>query len=140
MTHNVPSTAVQPIRALYLVACLAYCFLVRTPVLAVWYLLTINRPNPSWTWRQAMSTRLVRFLLATATQARIARTFPVVPPTASASNLCVIQPARGRAIQGFLADPAIRPAPMMGEWYPSPYHPSHDAGRKVVLFFFGGGK
>ncbi|KAH8651516.1 Alpha/Beta hydrolase protein [Tricladium varicosporioides] len=64
----------------------------------------------------------------------------ILKPTAREKELLVpITPSSTPGVYGGICDDKqIKPVTICGYWYPSPYNPSEDKGKKVVLQFHGG--
>ena len=102
----------------------------------VYYVPQNLRPLPSWTYRQALMTQIVKFMVYHVGMIRLS------PPLsldsgAEGDRFVHIKPSKEAVYEGVLKDPEITPAVIGGTWY----HASHTLGgipKTVILHFHGG--
>ncbi|KAF2239622.1 alpha/beta-hydrolase [Viridothelium virens] len=132
----------QPFKALWVLLAVSTT-LIRLPLWTLLYLLPSLRPNPHWTFRQALGTRIVRLFLYQSSLVEV-KTPTSLSPGAEKSRFVTIDPSSSpryaSLFKGILnSDPAIRPAPLGATWYPQPpSSPSSPPAGDTVLHLHGG--
>ncbi|KAL9094922.1 MAG: hypothetical protein Q9165_002872 [Trypethelium subeluteriae] len=133
----------QPFKALWVLFAVSTT-LIRLPLWTLLYLVPSLRPNPHWTLRQALGTRLVRLVLYQSSLVQV-KTPTSLTPGAEKSRFITIDPSSSprstSLFKGILtSDPAIRPLPLGATWYPRAPTPSEAASTSTftVLHLHGG--
>ncbi|KAF1809760.1 alpha/beta-hydrolase [Eremomyces bilateralis CBS 781.70] len=127
----------QPFKALYALCALTF-ELIRFPVWILTYLIPPLRPNPKWTFRQALMTRIVRSFLYHSANVEV-RTPLSLRPGGEKKQFVVLSPANASFYEGPVKDEHIKPEKIGGTWYPEPFPANGTANVDVVLNFHGGG-
>ncbi|MCJ1442298.1 MAG: hypothetical protein MMC23_002791 [Stictis urceolatum] len=128
----------HPFKGLYALAAILLG-LVRLPFWLLWYAIPSLRQHPNYSLRQAVRTHIVKLVLWHNSKIQIYTPLVLEPKAKEGPNLISI-PASTKAglYQGVCQDKSIRPSTICGYWYPSPYDPSVDKGKKILLHFHGG--
>lgn len=128
----------HPFKALYvLLAVLFETF--RFPYYIFTYIFPSGRPNPKWTFRQAIGVRVVRQFLAHSGAVEAHVPLPLTPG-AEKAQFVLLSPAASKYYTGPLAiDPATKPERIGGTWYPrKPTAADLADAPSVALHFHGG--
>ncbi|KAJ4371908.1 hypothetical protein N0V86_008462 [Didymella sp. IMI 355093] len=128
----------QPFKGAYLLAALGF-ELLRLPLFIVKFLTIYGRQHPQWTFRQALTTRLI-FAIVYHTANVQTKTLTPLTPGAEKERFVRIKPAGGDQYKGPLRiNSDIQPVEIGATWYPAPLSASADKeGLKVVLHIHGG--
>ncbi|OJD36661.1 alpha beta hydrolase fold-3 domain containing protein [Diplodia corticola] len=119
----------QPLKAIYILTSLIFETLIRLPLCALLYCLlpSLTRPDPRWTWRQAIGVRLLRAIVQhSAAVEGVSRVPLSLAPGAEGERFEVMEPAEASAYRGPLQDDdddgdQTRPARIGGTWYAERY-------------------
>lgn len=128
----------QPIKGAYVLAALGF-ELLRLPLFIVKYLTSYGRQHPEWTFRQALSTRIIfAFIYHFATVQAITPT-PLTPGSEK-DRFVRIKPAQSDQYKGPLRiNNDVQPVEIGATWYPKPLSASADKSDvKVILHIHGG--
>lgn len=118
---------------------------IRIPLWMLVYILPSLRPEPKWTHRQAVRTRLLRAIVYHSAQVEVHVPLSMTPG-GEGDRFVIMTPAESSMYRGPLADQETKPAKIGGTWYSEPYAPSTANGstngstttKAVVLHFHGG--
>jgi hypothetical protein len=125
----------QPFKALWTLG-VVLTTAARIPLWVVWLLASSNRPNPRWTLKQALGTKILRTALWNFCMVRVSTPLILNPNSKEKAFLVPIPPSsKPGAYVGICDDEFIKPATVCGYWYPSAYSKSEDKSKKVVLHF-----
>ncbi|KAI9761971.1 MAG: hypothetical protein M4579_000754 [Chaenotheca gracillima] len=128
-------TARQPGKAIWTV-CALLAMGVKVPFWLAYYIPKSLRPHPTWTYRQAVCTRILRAALTFASMTQ-ARTPLNLEPGAEKERFAVFAPSTKDVYRGVAApDEEVRPVDIGGTWYPSPYQTGDE--HTIILHFHGG--
>ena len=109
---------------------------VRLPFWMIYFIPSLLRQNPKWTYKQALGVRVTKEFL------KWMATIEVVTPTKleagkEGDKFVKIQPGKAAKYVGFVAkDPEIKPVTIGATWYPKA--PTSASAGNVVLHFHGG--
>ena len=128
----------QPIKGAYVLAALGF-ELLRLPLFIVKYLTSYGRQHPEWTFRQALTTRIIFTVVYHIANIQ-AKTPTPLTPGAEKERFVRIKPAGGDQYKGPLRiNSDIQPVEIGATWYPKPLTASADkTNLKVVLHIHGG--
>ncbi|KAF4543216.1 Alpha beta hydrolase fold-3 domain containing protein [Lasiodiplodia theobromae] len=137
----------QPFKTLYALWALWFEATIRLPLSALLYLLfpSLTRPEPRWTWRQAIGVRLLRAIVHHSAEIEVHVPLSLAPG-AEGSRFVVMEPAEDSIYRGPLVDDdgITRPEKIGGTWYSEPYtkgssnNDDDDDDKAIVLHFHGG--
>ncbi|KFY34347.1 hypothetical protein V494_06846 [Pseudogymnoascus sp. VKM F-4513 (FW-928)] len=110
---------------------------VQFPFWMLYYLFASRRPNPKWTYQQALGVFVVKSYLTWTAVIRL-KTNLSLKPGWEGKRFAVIKPGPSDKYIGVVdLDPEVKPETIGGTWYPA--RPSSgSAVGKVVLHFHGG--
>ncbi|KAI9668668.1 MAG: hypothetical protein M1831_001107 [Alyxoria varia] len=142
----IPSPTTYPGKAFVTVYTIIIKILLYTPLLAAYYSRRSNRPNPRWTFHNALSNKLTKIVidLVAAIEWKIP---PSLEPGPDGRNFQLMEPSpESPEIQSSHDVPGsflnnnteIKPVPIGGIWVPSQYSTATNSGRKLILHFHGG--
>ncbi|KAK0650687.1 Lipase 2 [Lasiodiplodia hormozganensis] len=137
----------QPFKTLYALWALWFEATIRLPLSALLYLLlpSLTRPEPRWTWRQAIGVRLLRAIVQHSAAVEVHVPLSLAAG-AEGSRFVVMEPAEDAIYKGPLVDDdgITRPEKIGGTWYAERYQPGssgeakNDDNKAIVLHFHGG--
>lgn len=143
----------QPFKTLYALYALWLEAAIRLPLSALLYLLlpSLTRPEPRWTWRQAVGVRLLRAIVQHSAAVEVHVPLSLAPGP-EGSRFVVMEPAEDAVYKGPLVDDdeTTKPAKIGGTWYAERYTPppssngngeaakNDDNNKAIVLHFHGG--
>ncbi|MCJ1246971.1 hypothetical protein MMC30_004182 [Trapelia coarctata] len=107
--------------------------------LPFWLVLAIPsrwRQHPRWTYRQAISNRLLRAFIYHWSLMEIP-TLIQLKPAAEKDRFVILEPAEKHVYRGVLASKKVQPAAVGATWFPKRYTKPED-GKKIVLYVHGG--
>ena len=110
--------------------------IVRLPFWLFYFIPRALRPQPQWTYRQAITNKVVKAGTYFLFSMRVTPTLSL-DPGKEKERFVVLEPAPADLYQGVLEDKIISPVTIGGTWYPVPYHKS-EARERVILHFHGG--
>ncbi|MCJ1419725.1 hypothetical protein MMC32_006081 [Xylographa parallela] len=110
--------------------------IVRLPFWLFYFIPRALRPQPQWTYRQAITNKVVKAGTYFLFSMRVTPTLSL-DPGKEKERFVVLEPAPADLYQGVLEDKIISPVKIGGTWYPVPYHES-EARERVILHFHGG--
>lgn len=125
----------QPGKALWLLVALASTS-VRLPLWLLYYIPKSLRPNPRWTYRQALLNAVLKQMIYHAASIRYQKPLSLEPGEEK-ERFVVMTPAREDLYQGVLQDAEIKPTAVGGTWYPTRYREG-DPAQRIILHFHGG--
>lgn len=136
--HAMVDFTQQPMKGIYALYALSY-ELARLPLFLFAYLFGFARQHPSWTYRQAISVRLLFSGLYHIATLRIGTPMPL-EPGAEKERFVVIKPAKDDAYKGPLrGNKDVVPVEIGGTWYPAPLTAGSDKSNiKVIMHTHGG--
>ncbi|KAF1925093.1 alpha/beta-hydrolase [Didymella exigua CBS 183.55] len=128
----------QPFKGTYVLAALGF-ELLRLPLFIVKYLTSYGRQHPEWTFRQALTTRLIFAFVYHVASIQVNTSTPLTPG-AEKERFVRIKPAGGDQYKGPLRiNNDVQPVEIGATWYPAPLTASSDkTNLKVVLHIHGG--
>ncbi|KAF3039059.1 hypothetical protein E8E11_000796 [Didymella keratinophila] len=128
----------QPFKGVYVLAALGF-ELLRLPLFILKFLTSYGRQHPEWTFRQALTTRII-FAVVYHTATVQAKTLTPLIPGAEKERFVRIKPAGGDQYKGPLRiNNDVQPVEIGATWYPAPLSTSADKkGLKVILHIHGG--
>jgi acetyl esterase/lipase len=128
----------QPVKGAYVLAALGF-ELLRLPFFIVKYLTSYGRQHPEWTFRQALTTRIVFAVVYHIANVQAKTPIPLTPG-AEKERFVRIKPAGGDQYKGPLRiNNDVQPVEIGATWYPKPLTASADkTNLKVVLHIHGG--
>ena len=128
----------QPIKGAYLLAALGF-ELLRLPFFIVKYLTSYGRQHPEWTFRQALTTRIVFAVVYHIANVQAKTPIPLTPG-AEKERFVRIKPAGGDQYKGPLRiNNDVQPVEIGATWYPKPLTASaNKTNLRVVLHIHGG--
>lgn len=110
---------------------------IKLPFWSLYFIPPVLRPNPKWTYQQAMRVRILKSWLAYISTIEI-KTPMDLRPGAEDDRFVTINPGNSDRYIGVVAqDQEIIPQTISGTWYPARPRLSSDVG-KVALHFHGG--
>lgn len=125
----------QPGKALWLlVAIVSTSF--RLPIWLLYYIPQSRRPNPRWTYRQAILNAVVKQIVYHSASMRLQKPLSLESGKEK-ERFVVMKPSREDLYQGVLKDAEIKPTAVGGTWYPSLYREG-DPAHRIILHFHGG--
>jgi acetyl esterase/lipase len=130
--------ASQPFKALYVLFALTF-ELARLPLHLVKFARSSARPNPEWTFRQALT---VRMFYSMVNYLAITQSGPPLPLTAGKEKerWITIKTAMDSMYKGPLrSNPDVKPAEIGATWYPAPLTRGSDKRNIKVIFHIHGG-
>ncbi|KAH8722917.1 Alpha/Beta hydrolase protein [Phaeosphaeriaceae sp. PMI808] len=133
-----PLLTYQPFKGVY--ALVAFGFeLVRLPFFLIKYLRSSGRQHPEWTFRQAISVRIVSsFVYHTAT-VQIGSALPLSAGK-ERERWVIVKTAGSEFYRGPLkSNPDVRPADVGSTWYPAPLTQGSNNSKARVIFHIHGG-
>lgn len=128
----------QPFKGTYVLAALGF-ELLRLPLFIVKYLTSYGRQHPEWTFRQALTTRIVFAVVYHVANIQAKTPIPLTPG-AEKERFVRIKPAGGDQYKGPLRiNNDVQPVEIGATWYPAPLTASADkTNLKVILHIHGG--
>ncbi|KAJ5140967.1 hypothetical protein N7448_004375 [Penicillium atrosanguineum] len=128
----------QPYKGIYTIFYLAFLPL-RVLSILVYFIPKTLRPNPTWTYHQAIGMRLFKlyFQFATDTELHVSKT---LDPGSEKDRFVIIKPSSKLPCPytGLVNhDPAIVPCPVGGVWYAESPKPG-EVPERVIIYFHGG--
>ena len=128
----------QPIKGVYVFAALGF-ELLRLPLFIVKYLTKYGRQHPEWTFRQALTIRIVSAVVYHIANIQIKQPTPLSPGSEK-ERFVRIKPAEGDLYKGPLRiNNDVQPVEIGATWYPRPLSASaNESNIKVVLHIHGG--
>lgn len=128
----------QPFRAIYVLAALGF-ELVRLPFFIVKYLTSYGRQHSEWTFRQALTTRMISSFIYHVGVIQL-RTPTPLTAGAEKERFVRIKSAAGDQYKGPLRiNNNVQPVEIGATWYPAPLTASSDkTNLKVILHMHGG--
>ncbi|KAH6629276.1 Alpha/Beta hydrolase protein [Boeremia exigua] len=128
----------QPIKGAYVLAALGF-ELLRLPLFIVKYLTSYGRQHPEWTFRQALTTRILFNFIYHIANIEV-KTPTLLTPGSEKERFVRIQPAGGDQYKGPLRiSNDVQPVEIGATWYPTPLSASADkTNLKVILHIHGG--
>ncbi|MCJ1334421.1 hypothetical protein MMC10_011130 [Thelotrema lepadinum] len=131
----------QPLRGLYM-AIIMLITIVTLPYYILKFVIPAARPNPKWTFHQALFNTLGRSFLYHSTQLHIRTPLDFRHLGELGERVVIIYPAAASNYHGILASkPEIQPAPIPAVWYPDrppPPQPLSSSSELVILHIHGG--
>lgn len=136
----------QPFKTAYALWALWFEAAIRLPLSALLYLLlpSLTRPEPRWTWRQAIGVRLLRAIVQHSAAVEVHVPLSLAPGP-EGSRFVVMEPAGDAIYRGPLVDEdgTTKPAKIGGTWYAERYQSGSSSGeddnnKAIVLHFHGG--
>ena len=107
----------------------------RLPLWMIYFIPSVLRQNPKWTWKQAVRVRVVRAFLYWCSQVEMITPFDLTSG-AEKDQWVNLSPVDSRYYTGVASgDPSIRPSKTGATWYPAV---PTTTPTKVVLHFHGG--
>jgi acetyl esterase/lipase len=135
-TGSRPTTffARQPGKALWILLALTTTA-IRFPLFAIYYIPKSLRPVSKWTWRQAISTAMMKLFLYhySAIEFKVPTS---LHPGVEKDDFVVMKPSKD-VYKGVLIDSEIKPEDVGGTWYPNRFQDG-DEKKRVLLHFHGG--
>ncbi|MCJ1383253.1 hypothetical protein MMC17_006891 [Xylographa soralifera] len=109
---------------------------IRLPIWMLYYVPRNLRPVPSWTYRQAFMTQLIKSVVYHVGTIRLSPPLSLAPG-AEGDRFVLIRPSKEAIYVGVLKDPEIMPAVIGGTWFPA--QPIQEGIPKTVILHFHGG-
>ncbi|MCJ1387602.1 hypothetical protein MMC18_000445 [Xylographa bjoerkii] len=110
--------------------------IVRIPFWLLIFVPAALRQQPQWTYRQAITNKVVKAGTYFYFSMRVAPTLSL-DPGKEKERFVILEPAPAKLYLGVLEDNIITPATIGGTWYPVPYRKGA-AQERVILHFHGG--
>ncbi|TGO57971.1 hypothetical protein BCON_0060g00450 [Botryotinia convoluta] len=111
--------------------------LIRFPFWLIYYVPSITRPSPKWTYTQALRIRIIKAFVKSVSITKSATIINLLPG-AEGSRFLTVYPASSSRYQGVtITNSEIKPEIIGGTWYPHQPSSGKEAG-DVVLHFHGG--
>ncbi|KAF9697896.1 hypothetical protein EKO04_004321 [Ascochyta lentis] len=128
----------QPVKGVYVLAALGF-ELFRLPLFILKYLTSYGRQHPEWTFRQALTTRIVFAVVYHIANIQANQPVPLTPGNEK-ERFVRIKPAGDDQYKGPLRiNNDIQPVEIGATWYPKPLSASADkSSLKVILHIHGG--
>lgn len=128
----------QPIKGAYVLAALGF-ELLSLPLFIIKYLTSYGRQHPEWTFRQALTARIIYVVIYHIAKIQHKTPTPLTPGNEK-ERFVRIKPAAGGQYKGPLrSDNDVQPVEIGATWYPEPLSASVDkTGLKIVLHIHGG--
>lgn len=111
----------------------------RLPLWLIYYTFKANRQHPRWTYTQAIKSYFIKHLVyhisVTESPGHLS-----LKPGVEKERFVVIQPPKEELYRGIANSQVIRPQPVGGTWFPSPFQAPSDGFEDidVILHFHGG--
>lgn len=128
----------QPFKLAYILTALAF-ELARLPIFLVKYIFPSGRQHPEWTFRQAISVRILSSAAWHVATTRHATLLPLVPGSEK-ERFILIKPGKEDMYKGPMKTvPFVKPQEIGATWYPAPLSAaSNTSNVKVILHIHGG--
>ena len=130
------SRARQPLKAVW-TALFTLLLPFRFGLLLLYFISKRGRPNPQWTYHQAVGNALLRIGFSFASTVEY-QTVSSLEPGAEKERFVVMEPANPTSYLGVARDKFIQPAKIGGVWYPKLYQNEVEDGKMVALHLHGG--
>ena len=127
----------QPFKGMWTISTNAV-FPARVISIFIYNLPSFLRAHPNWTYHQAVGRSIFALWWKYAGTVEF-RPSKTLDPGSDGPRFIVMPPAASRVYRGILAnDTAVKLDVIGGMWYPRPYDPSMDAGKRIAIHFHGG--
>jgi acetyl esterase/lipase len=128
----------QPGKAIWVLFAIVSTTL-RLPLWMIYYIFKSNRQHPQWTLGQAIKSYFLRNYVYHVTVTETPD-YLSLKPGAEKERFVVIQPTKENLYKGVANSQVVRPVPVGGTWYPTPFEAEADgfANIDVVLNLHGG--
>lgn len=127
----------QPLKRIWTIGTIAF-LPARVLLILIYNIFRSLRAHPDWTYHQAVGKSIFAIWWKYASTVEF-HPFKTLDPGSDGSRFIVMPPAASSFYRGVLAnDAAVKPVTIGGMWYPRPYNPSTDAGKKIAIHFHGG--
>ena len=141
MSSRIPLTYIQPLKAIYIFGRLS-ALIVLVPSWALYYTVA-PRPRPSWTLKETINVRLVRWLMPInaacgTSPLKLDKTRSVPQHKLKETSFTWLEPVERNLVQGFADDEKVHPARVPAYTWPKGVDLKTDGGL-IGLWFHGGG-